>query len=104
MLTAICRSQRYFSSNISHKIKIGLYAGSFDPPSEGHLDIIERALSICDKLIVGVGINALKKPIFSFEERKDLIEQITKDHEENIEIKMMEGLVADFVIDNNVDF
>ena len=102
MLTAICRNHRAFST--IHKVKVGLYAGSFDPPSEGHLDIIQRALSICDKLIVGVGINALKKPIFSFEERKDLIMQISKEYDNRIEVKKMQGLVADFITDNEIDF
>jgi len=47
----------YFSS----QIRKGLYAGSFDPPSNGHLDIITRGLTLCDKLYVGVATNAMKK-------------------------------------------
>ena len=66
------------SSKISF-LKKALYAGSFDPPSQGHLDIIQRGLKICDKLIVGIALNPLKKPIFSFEERKRLLEKITAD-------------------------
>ena len=59
MLTNIAK--RYL--NKSGKIRTGLYAGSFDPPSSGHLDIIERGLSLCDKLYVGVASNAMKKYI-----------------------------------------
>ena len=50
--------------------KRALYAGSFDPPSSGHLDIIKRALKICDTLIVCIAYNPLKKSVFSYEERE----------------------------------
>ena len=81
-----------------------MYAGTFDPPSCGHLDIIKRAVNICDKLIIGVAINPLKHPIFSFDERKRLLEKITCDHEEKIEVRKVEGLLARFIEDNNIDF
>ena len=70
---------RIIKKSFSTGPKTALYAGSFDPPSSGHLDIMERALSICDKLIVGVAINPMKKPIFGFEDRKRLIEKISND-------------------------
>ena len=91
---------RCFSKNP----KIGLYAGSFDPPSSGHLDIIERGLNVCDQLIVGVAINPLKRPIFSFEERKRLLEQITENHQDKIKVDRVEGLLADYITDNKIDF
>ncbi len=51
----------------------GLYAGSFDPPTLGHLDIINRAASFCDLLIVGIGVNTEKQPFFSSTERARLM-------------------------------
>ena len=57
--------------------RYAVYAGSFDPPSSGHLDIIQRGLTLCDKLYVGIGTNIMKKPIFPFEERQRLLKKIT---------------------------
>ena len=65
--------------NFSNSIRTGIYAGSFDPPSSFHLDIIERSLKICDKLIIGIGINPTQRPVFSFEQRKSLLDRITTD-------------------------
>ncbi|CAN1565250.1 CoaD Phosphopantetheine adenylyltransferase [Rhabdaerophilaceae bacterium] len=53
---------------------IGLYAGSFDPPTNGHLDVIRRALAIVDKLVIAIGIHPGKAPIFSVSERISMIE------------------------------
>lgn len=50
-------AKRYFAA----KIRKGLYAGSFDPPSNGHLDIILRGITLCDKLVIGVATNAMKR-------------------------------------------
>ena len=65
-----------FSSSMK-PLRKALYPGSFDPPSSGHLDIIKRALSICDTLVVGIAHNPMKKPMFSYEERKILLKKIT---------------------------
>ena len=56
-------------------MRIGLYPGSFDPITNGHIDIIQRSLSIVDKLIVAIGVSATKTPIISFEDRVAMIEQ-----------------------------
>ena len=56
-------------------MRIGLYPGSFDPITNGHIDIIQRSLSIVDKLIVAIGVSATKTPIFSFDDRVSMIEQ-----------------------------
>ena len=53
----------------STHVKKALYAGSFDPPSNGHLDIIQWGTNLCDKLYVGIAINTAKKPIFPVEEK-----------------------------------
>lgn len=55
-------------------MRIGLYPGTFDPVTLGHLDIIHRACSLVDKLVIGVAINRDKGPLFSLEERVDMIE------------------------------
>ena len=80
--------------------RTAIYAGSFDPPSSGHLDIIERALKICDKLIIGIGVNPMKRPVFTFEERKSLLERIASEEiQHRIQVCQIEGMLADFIID-----
>ncbi|MEL7657067.1 MAG: pantetheine-phosphate adenylyltransferase, partial [Bacillota bacterium] len=83
-------------------IKKVLYAGSFDPITNGHLDLINRAAKLGDQLIVGVIENHSKKPFFTVEERKDMIEKATK-HIPNIIVDDFSGLLADYVKKNNVD-
>jgi pantetheine-phosphate adenylyltransferase len=56
------------------KTRVGLYPGTFDPMTNGHLDIIQRALALVDHLVVAIGINASKAPMLTFEERAALIE------------------------------
>lgn len=80
--------------------KIAVYAGSFDPVTKGHLDIIKRSVKIFDKVIVAVLNNGNKKYWFDLEERKKLIEKsIGKDI--NFEIKSFDGLLVDFMDENN---
>ena len=76
-----------------------LYAGSFDPLTLGHLDIIERASNIFDEVVVGVVVNLEKKTMFSFEERMDMIKEVTK-HLTNVSVDMCDGLLADYVNNN----
>jgi pantetheine-phosphate adenylyltransferase len=54
--------------------RVGLYPGTFDPVTNGHLDIIRRACTLVDRLVIGVAINADKKPLFSLEERREMLE------------------------------
>src|ERR1044071_8252433 len=60
-----------------HKIRVGLYPGTFDPVTNGHLDIIGRAARLLDRLIVGVAINTGKGPLFGLEERVELVKAET---------------------------
>lgn len=83
-------------------IKKVLYAGSFDPITNGHLDLINRAAKLGDHLIVGVIENHSKKSFFTVEERVDMITTATS-HIPNIEVDNFSGLLADYVRQNNVD-
>lgn len=76
--------------------RIAVYAGSFDPITLGHVDVMERASRLFDKLIVGIGVNIEKVPWFNAEERQELIEAATS-HLGNIEIRTFYGLAVDFV-------
>lgn len=70
-----------------------VYPGSFDPPTNGHLDIIERAARFVDLLVVGVLENSSKKALFSVDERVSMLEELTKDYS-NIEIYRFNGLLV----------
>ena len=72
-----------------------IYPGSFDPMTNGHLDIIRRSANIVDELIVGVLVNKAKIPLFSVEERVKMLGEATKDLE-NVKIIPFEGLLIDF--------
>ena len=76
-------------------MKIAIYPGSFDPITSGHLNIIRRAAKIFDHLIVCVMVNAGKQPMFSLEERVDLIRRVTADIE-NVEVDCSSELLADY--------
>jgi pantetheine-phosphate adenylyltransferase len=56
--------------------RIALYPGSFDPVTNGHLDVVGRAVGLCDRLIVAIGVNSSKKPMFSTDERLEMVEEI----------------------------
>ncbi|GAA0364373.1 pantetheine-phosphate adenylyltransferase [Bacillus horti] len=75
---------------------IAVCSGSFDPVTYGHIDIIQRAAKIFDKVIVAVGNNTKKNPLFTVEQRMDLIRQVTKDLN-NIEVDSFNGLLIDFM-------
>ncbi len=76
--------------------RIAVYPGSFDPITLGHLNVMERASRLFDRLIVAVGINIDKHPLFDAEERVALIRDATK-HLANIEIRTFRGLTVEFV-------
>ena len=73
-----------------------VYPGSFDPFTLGHLDIVQRASRLFDRLVIGVGINLEKQPLFTVEERVELI-RLSTAHLTNIEILTYQGLTVNFV-------
>jgi pantetheine-phosphate adenylyltransferase len=76
-------------------MRICLFPGTFDPLTLGHVDIINRAIPLFDKIVVGVGLNSAKAPMFSPEQRLQWIKEIYKD-EERVEGAVYEGLTIDF--------
>lgn len=79
-----------------------VYPGSFDPVTNGHLDIIKRAANIYEEVIVCLLINPRKKYLFDMDERIEMLEELLYDYD-NIKIAKYSGLLIDFVEENNVD-
>ncbi len=75
--------------------RICLFPGTFDPVTLGHVDIIERAAGLFDKLVIGVGINSSKQPMFTVEQRTSWIKEIFK-NDPRIEVTGYEGLTVDY--------
>ena len=75
--------------------RIAIYAGSFDPMTLGHLDLIERSLDFVDHLVVAVAVNVAKKPLFTVEERLSYI-RATVGNDSRVEVRQFEGLLVDF--------
>ena len=75
--------------------RICLFPGTFDPITNGHVDIIHRAVSLFDKLVIGVGINTSKQPMFSVEQRVEWMKEIFK-KEPRIDVVGYEGLTVDY--------
>lgn len=75
--------------------RIALYPGSFDPVTNGHEDLIRRSVALADKLIVAVAVNGAKSPLFSVDERVDLLREVL-DGVPRVQVRSFEGLLADF--------
>jgi pantetheine-phosphate adenylyltransferase len=84
-----------------HGITVAVYPGSFDPVTNGHLDIIHRAAKVFDKLIVSVLNNTSKNPLFSLEERMELISKVTRDLP-NVEVDGFRDLLVNYLKSKNV--
>ncbi len=81
-------------------MRIAVYPGSFDPITNGHIDIIERTAEVFDKVYVAILKNSSKRPLFTAEEREELINRVTK-HIPNIEVVSFDGLLVDFMREKN---
>lgn len=78
---------------------IAVYPGTFDPITYGHIDLVERASNMFNRVIVAIAANANKKPVFSLDERVELATQALK-HLSNVEVKGFEILLTNFAIEN----
>lgn len=77
--------------------KHAIYPGSFDPLTNGHINLVERALSIFDTVTISVAINTRKPSIFSLEERVAMIDQVFRKHE-RVKVDSFKGLLVDYVL------
>lgn len=84
-------------------MRICLFPGTFDPVTLGHVDIINRALPLFDKIVVGIGINTAKAPMFSPEQRVEWIKEIYKD-EDRVEGAVYEGLTINYCKEIGANF
>jgi pantetheine-phosphate adenylyltransferase len=80
---------------MSEAVDLALYAGSFDPPTYGHLDLVERAARLFPRLIVAVGMNPTRSPLFSVEERLELLTEICAPFA-NVSVASFDGLLVDY--------
>lgn len=77
-------------------MRVAIYPGSFDPVTNGHIDILEKTGKIFDRIIVAVVHNVTKQALFTLEERVDLIRESTR-HMDNVEVDCFSGLLANFI-------
>jgi pantetheine-phosphate adenylyltransferase len=85
---------------VAHMHRIAIYPGSFDPPTLGHLDVIERAARLFDRLIIGVGVNTSKAPFLTMDERVEALRACTS-HLPGVEVELFHGLLIDYVRSKN---
>ncbi len=76
--------------------KVAIYPGTFDPITNGHLSIVRRGLQIFDRIIIAIAVNPEKKPLFTIEERIDMIKEVVKEYP-RVEVDSFEGLLVDYV-------
>ena len=88
-------AQRKKGKGLEKNMVRAIYAGSFDPVTFGHLDIIVRASRVVEELVVGVLNNRAKSPLFSVEERVKMLEEVTKEYP-NVKIRSFTGLLVEF--------
>jgi pantetheine-phosphate adenylyltransferase len=82
--------------------KSAIYPGTFDPITNGHLSIIDRALTIFDKLIIAILNNPQKEPLFTIEERIDMIRK-SLNGDRNVEVDTFDGLLVDYAVEKNAN-
>ncbi len=82
----------------SNKKTLAIYPGTFDPITMGHLDIIDRALNLFDKVIIAIAINPGKTPLFSLDERIEMVQQCFPDDYSRIEVEGVSGLLVQYAV------
>ncbi len=83
--------------------RVAIYPGSFDPPTNGHLDIVERSARLFDKVVIGVGRNLTKKTVFDADERVALMKEACK-RWPNVEVRSFDGLQVEFAKQSGATF
>ena len=83
--------------------RVAIYPGSFDPPTNGHLDIVERSSRLFDKVVIGVGRNLTKKTVFDADERVALMRDACKKFA-NVEVRSFDGLQVEFAKQSGASF
>jgi pantetheine-phosphate adenylyltransferase len=78
------------------KSRLAVYPGSFDPLTNGHIDIIERGTHLFEKIIVAILVNAEKAPLFTTQERVEILKEVFRSHP-NVEVDTFDGLLVDYV-------
>ena len=86
----------------SGAIRSALYPGTFDPITNGHLEIIRRGLSLFDKITVIVALNVSKTPLFNLEERCELLQECFKDFNGRVAVDYTSGLIVDYAVQHNI--
>src|SRR5687768_260322 len=81
---------------------LAIYPGTFDPLTNGHVDIIERGARLFDRIIVAILVNAEKAPLFTTTERVEIARAVFKDRQ-NVEVDTFDGLLVDYVARRNAD-
>ena len=89
-------------AEIQHKLTTGLFPASFDPITNGHLDIVERALNVCDRLVLAVAVNVAKAGAFSTQERVEMMQQVMV-NESRVEITTFDTLTVDYATSVGAD-
>ncbi len=79
----------------THVQRLAVYPGSFDPLTNGHVDIIQRGARLFDRIVVGILINSEKSPLFTVEERMQTVRGVFRDHP-SVEVDTFEGLLVDY--------
>ena len=82
--------------------KVAIYPGSFDPVTNGHFDVVERGLNLFDKIIVAVAINGAKTPLFTIDERVNMLRETFKSMPA-VEVDSFTGLLVDYVVERQAD-
>ena len=83
-------------------MKLAVYPGSFDPLTNGHVDIIERGTHLFDRIIVAILVNVDKAPLFNMDERVDIVRDVFKGHA-NVEVDTFDGLLVEYVARRKAD-
>jgi len=81
-------------------LRIALYPGTFDPITNGHINIIERGLHLFDKIIVTIAVNVQKVPLFTLEERRAMISECFRDSD-RVSVGCTDGLIVEYALQNN---